>query len=218
MDSKTAAFIERILYMSIVLKNISKSYGSIQVFNDFNLEITKNQITCILGASGVGKTTLLNILLGLVEVDSGQVLGLEGKKIVAVFQEDRLVESLSSIKNVQLACNNKVTRTKLIDEFNKVGLGGFEDRPVSELSGGMKRRVAILRAVLSESDVIVMDEPFKGLDVELKSKIIEYVKDKTRNKTVIIVTHSLVEVKELEANKVDLTFTKNNHSVIMNEY
>ena len=82
----------------------------------------------------------------------------------------------------------------------------------------MKRRVAIIRAVFVDSDVIVMDEPFKGLDVKLKSKVIEYIRDKTRGKTVIIVTHSLEEVEELKANKVELNFTKNSHNVIMNKY
>ncbi len=202
--------------MSIVLNNISKRFDSIEVLKNLNLTIPHGQITCILGSSGIGKTTLLNILLGLIRADSGDVEGLEGKKIVAVFQEDRLVENLSSIKNVQLACSKKTTRKDLIDDFARVGLEGFEDKPVSELSGGMKRRVAIIRAVFVDSDVIVMDEPFKGLDVKLKSKVIEYIRDKTRGKTVIIVTHSLEEVEELKANKVELNFTKNSHNVIMN--
>ncbi|NMB44393.1 MAG: ABC transporter ATP-binding protein [Clostridiales bacterium] len=204
--------------MSIVLNNISKRFDSIEVLKNLNLTIPHGQITCILGSSGIGKTTLLNILLGLIRADSGDVEGLEGKKIVAVFQEDRLVENLSSIKNVQLACSKKTTRKDLIDDFARVGLEGFEDKPVSELSGGMKRRVAIIRAVFVDSDVIVMDEPFKGLDVKLKSKVIEYIRDKTRGKTVIIVTHSLEEVEELKANKVELNFTKNSHNVIMNKY
>ena len=78
--------------MSIVLNNISKRFDSIEVLKNLNLTIPHGQITCILGSSGIGKTTLLNILLGLIRADSGDVEGLEGKKIVAVFQEDRLVE------------------------------------------------------------------------------------------------------------------------------
>ncbi len=204
--------------MSIILSNISKGFKNIRVFNNLNLEIPGNQITCILGSSGIGKTTLLNILLGLLKVDSGQIEGLEGKNIVAVFQEDRLVENLSAIKNVQLVCRTKINKNKIIDDFAKVELAGFEDKSVSELSGGMKRRVAIIRAVFADSDIVVMDEPFKGLDGELKSKMIEYIKENTKGKTVIIVTHSIEEVKELEANEIDLNFTKNNHSVIMNKY
>ena len=204
--------------MCIIFNSISKSFGNTKVFQDFNLAIKGNQTTCILGASGIGKTTLLNLLLGIEKVDCGSIDGLAGKNIVAVFQENRLVENLTSIKNVQLVCKKNFSKVELMDDFKKVGLQGVEDKLVSELSGGMKRRVAIIRAVFVDSDIVVMDEPFKGLDVELKSKVIEYVKEKTLDKTVIIVTHSLDEVEELKANKTELNFTKNNHSVIINEY
>lgn len=218
MDSSTAAIIERDISMCIIFNNISKSFDNTKVFQDFNLVIKGNQTTCILGASGIGKTTLLNLLLGIEKVDCGSIDGLDCKNIVAVFQENRLVENLTSIKNVQLVCKKNFSKVELMDDFKKVGLQGVEDKLVSELSGGMKRRVAIIRAVFVDSDIVVMDEPFKGLDVELKSKIIEYVREKTLGKTVIIVTHSLDEVEELKANKIELNFTKNNHSVIINEY
>lgn len=194
--------------MSIIIKDISKSYGNTVVFENLNLKIKHYQITAIMGASGVGKTTLLNILLGLEEPDTGKVEGLEEKKIVAVFQENRLVESLDSIRNVQVVCKKDFSRNELLEEFKQVGLEDTENKPVSELSGGMKRRVAIVRAVFVDADIIVMDEPFKGLDVGLKSKVIKYIKDKTKGKTVIIVTHNLDEVSELGAEKVYLNFTE----------
>lgn len=194
--------------MSIIIKDISKSYGNTVVFENLNLKIKHYQITVIMGASGVGKTTLLNILLGLEEPDTGKVEGLEEKKVVAVFQENRLVESLDSIRNVQVVCKKDFSRNELLEEFKQVGLEDTENKPVSELSGGMKRRVAIVRAVFVDADIIVMDEPFKGLDVGLKSKVIKYIKDKTKGKTVIIVTHNLDEVLELGAEKVELNFTK----------
>lgn len=201
--------------MNITFNEISKSFGDTKVFRGLNLTIKDKQITCIIGASGIGKTTLLNLLLGLERPDLGYVKGIEGKKIVAVFQEDRLVENLSAIKNVELVCKKEFSKDKLIGDFTQVGLQDFKNKEVSRLSGGMKRRVAIVRAVFVESDIILMDEPFKGLDAEIKSKVIEYIKDKSKGKTVIIVTHNVDEIKELNANKIDLNFTNIWQDVIM---
>lgn len=201
--------------MSIKIKNLSKRYPETIVFNNLNLEIKHKQITCIMGPSGIGKTSLLNILLGIEEPDSGSIQGLEGKKAVAVFQEDRLVESLDSISNIELVCKKALSKDDLLKEFKDIGLEGTEKKPVSELSGGMKRRVAIIRAVYVESDIIIMDEPFKGLDLDLKNKVIEYVKERTNGKTVIIVTHDMDEVLKLEAEHFELNFTNKNPNDIM---
>lgn len=185
--------------MNIILKNITKQYNHTFVLEQFNLELAEGKITCLMGPSGSGKTTLLSILMGLVKADSGAVYGLEGKKIASVFQEDRLCEGISALQNVKLVCSRKINDNQIIEELVKVGLKGIESKKVSELSGGMKRRVAVVRAVMAESDLVVMDEPFKGLDETLKSQIIEYVKHKTAGKTVIIVTHERVEAEELSA-------------------
>lgn len=201
--------------MDIIIKNLSKSYDKNVVFNNLNLKIKENKTTCIMGGSGVGKTTLLRILLGLEKGDSGSIEGLEDKKITAVFQENRLVENINSIKNIQLAWEEDVSLKKLLYELDQVGLKDFEMHPIKQLSGGMKRRVAIVRALILDFDIVIMDEPFKGLDIELKDKVIEYVKDKTKNKTVIIVTHDINEVKKLNANKVQLNFTDKNRDDII---
>ena len=203
--------------MDIIIKDLSKSYKKNIVFNNLNLKIKENKTTCIMGASGVGKTTLLRILLGLEKSDSGSIEGLEGKKITAVFQENRLVENINSIKNIQLVCEKPLSTKKISHELDQVGLNGFELHPINQLSGGMKRRVAIVRGLIGDFDIIIMDEPFKGLDIELKDKVIEYVKDKTKNKTVIIVTHDINEVKKLNANKIHLNFTNKNRDGIISE-
>lgn len=188
--------------MNIKLKNISKSYNDKIIFKQYNIEFKEHLITCIMGPSGVGKTTLIHILLGLVQSDSGIVEGIEGKKITAVFQENRLCEGIDAIKNVQIVCDRKITVPMIEQEFEKVGLTDYKDKPVSQLSGGMKRRVAIVRAILADSDIIIMDEPFKGLDEELKIQVIKYVKCKTKGKTVIIVTHDKEEADALYAEVV----------------
>ena len=190
--------------MNIQLKDISKSYNNTVVLNKLDIEIKKHQITCIMGPSGVGKTTLIYIILGLVEADSGSIVGLSGKKFAAVFQENRLCEGINAIKNVQLVCEKTITDFQIKEEFRKVLLSEYDNKPVSELSGGMKRRVAIVRALLSESDIIIMDEPFKGLDEELKIQVINYIKYKTKGKTVIIITHDKEEVDALSAELINL--------------
>lgn len=190
--------------MNIQLKDISKSYNNTVVLNKIDIEIKEHQITCIMGPSGVGKTTLIYILMGLVEADAGSIAGVSGKKFAAVFEENRLCEGINAIKNVQLVCENTITDLQIKKEFREVGLSEYENKPVAELSGGMKRRVAIVRALLPESDIIIMDEPFKGLDEELKNQVINYVKYKTKGKTVIIITHDKEEVDTLSAKLIML--------------
>jgi NitT/TauT family transport system ATP-binding protein len=190
--------------MSIQLINITKKYENLTVLEHVNLEIAENKITCIMGPSGCGKTTLLHILLGLIKEDSGRIVGLSDKKITAVFQENRLCEGIHAIKNVQMVCDKHITVDMIKKEFNDVGLLDYENKPVANLSGGMKRRVAIVRAIIPKSNVIIMDEPFKGLNLELKEQVIEYVKQKTIGKTVIIVTHDDYEVEALSADLIRL--------------
>ena len=154
----------------------------------------------MMAPSGAGKTTLLRILAGLEKVDSGQIEGLEGLRISMVFQEDRLCENLSASANIRLVRGKKPwgRDKKLEAKISKaVGLGGCEDQPVREFSGGMRQRTALLRALYSEWDVLFLDEPFKGLDEETKELVIEYTKKQCFGKTVIFVTHDRSEAGKM---------------------
>ena len=141
-----------------------------------------------MGPSGCGKTTLLRILLGLETADAGTITGLEGRRMSAVFQEDRLCENVSAVSNLRLV-NPALSRRAAEAALTELGLGEALSQPVREFSGGMKRRVAILRALLAEFDLLLADEPFKGLDEETKRQTMAYFAEHTRGKTVILVTH-----------------------------
>lgn len=187
--------------MEIQLKNISKSFGDKKVLDKINI-VFKNGITCVMGASGVGKTTLANIISGLIKEDSGEVIGVKGKKIGMVFQEDRLCENISSIKNIELVCEK--SKEEIKKELASLELADDATKPVKELSGGMKRRVSIIRALMYEPDILIMDEPFKGLDDELKKNTIKYIKKRLENRLLVVITHDKEDIEELGAEIVHL--------------
>lgn len=178
----------------IKIKNLCKAYGEKQVLNDFSASFEHGEITCIMGKSGAGKTTLFRILMNLEKQDSGIVTGLENKKIRAVFQEDRLCEELDAISNIRLV-NAKNDKEIVQNALCKMGI--TENKLVSTLSGGMKRRVSILRALLSEFDVLFLDEPLKGLDKDTKQLVLNEMTRYFKDKTIIMITHEKEEAEFL---------------------
>lgn len=187
----------------ICIRNLSKSFGDKVVFDGLNLTIKGAATTCIMAPSGTGKTTLLRILMGLEAVDSGSVAGLEGKRFSAVFQEERLCENMTAADNIRLVMPASVSMAAVLAEMDRIGLGSCAGQPVCVLSGGMRRRVSILRALLAEYDVLFLDEPFKGLDEALKEQVLAYVKEKTTGKTVVFVTHDKMEAVIMEAQIIE---------------
>lgn len=183
--------------------NIRKKFGDNVVFENFSHEFAAEKTTAVLGQSGGGKTTLLNILMGLLTPDGGEVIR-EGR-ISAVFQENRLCENLTAGANIRLATGKRLTKAEIAAELAAVGLEGCADKPVRELSGGMKRRTAMVRALLAEYDILFADEPFKGLDEDTKRVVMKYFKEKTRGKTVVFVTHDTNECEELADEKINLS-------------
>lgn len=182
----------------IYVKNVSKSFGSKKVLQNLNLTIEPGKISCIMAPSGAGKTTLLRILMGLEEADSGCITGLEGKRFSAVFQEERLCEYMTAVENIRLVTPG-LDAGSVVQEMDRLGLGDCCAQPVSQLSGGMRRRVSILRALLAAYDVLCLDEPFKGLDDARKEQTLAYVKQKAAGRTVLIVTHDEKEALALGA-------------------
>ena len=172
----------------ISLKNITKRYGEKTVFENFNLDIEENKITVILGESGSGKTTLLNMIARLTDFD-GEITGAEN--VSMVFQRDRLVPHLTVKDNILLV-NKNVNVKALLDS---VGLSGTENLYPKDLSAGMARRVAILRAFSSPASLILMDEPLVNLDLSLKYSLIAEIKrlKAESGKTVIFVSHDVKE-------------------------
>lgn len=195
----------------IVVQNLSKSYGDNKIFENVSFEIKKGQTVCIMGGSGIGKTTLLRLMMGLEAGDMGSVTGVG--KISAVFQEDRLIDKMSAADNVRL-----VTDERKLSRYEKKQRKAFIEnelakllpiesihKPISELSGGMKRRVAIARAYMADSDTVFLDEPFTGLDKDNKNIVCEYMSANKNNRTVFVVTHDESDLNALEADICLLT-------------
>lgn len=180
--------------MDIEINNLNKKYNDKVVLNNYSAVFKENSISFITGTSGVGKTTLIRIIMGLESADSGEIIGINNKKISAVFQEDSLCKNLSVLSNIKLVCEN-VNNEEIENNLKELDLTGYMNKRVRELSGGMKRRISILRALLFDFDLLIMDEPFKGLDKETKNKVMDFVINKIKNKTVIIITHDEEEIE-----------------------
>ena len=184
------------------VKNITKSFGNTVVLDDFSYKFERG-VYVLSEPSGAGKTTLLRILCGLEVADSGTVSKSPQAKTVMMFQEDRLLENLSVRANIMLAIQahsqeqKQNARERITEALCAVGLEGTENKPVSELSGGQKRRVALLRTLFADADILLFDEPLKGLDEALKQQVIGFVKPFVESKIVIWVTHTPEEVKLL---------------------
>ncbi len=184
------------------IQEISKRYGNTVVFDRFSCTLYPGEVNVLFGASGSGKTTLLRLLMGLEEADEGSLSSFEKVRISSVFQEDRLCNNLSAFSNVKLVVEPSVSSALIQEALVAVGLGDAMRKSARELSGGMKRRVALVRALLATYDLLVLDEPFKGLDELTKQQVIAYTRERTEGKMVILVTHDLEEAKLVGAKHV----------------
>lgn len=193
--------------MALELRAICKSYGEKNVLSGLNHRFEDGSITCIVGPSGCGKTTLLRILMGLEAPDSGSVR-MSVPAVAAVFQEDRLLERFRAETNVRIALRRGFPKEEILAALDAVGLRTDAHRPVCELSGGMKRRVAIVRALLSDAPLVVMDEPFKGLDAKTKAQTAQFILRRLAGRTAIFTAHDASEASLLGA---DCWILKDDH-------
>ena len=196
--------------MKLTLHDISKSFGALTVLNRLSMTLESGQIYCLMGPSGVGKTTLFRILMGLERADSGQIL-VETEsfrpndfRISAVFQEDRLCEPFTPVENVMMVTGKRLSREQVRQELSRLLPEESLSRPAATLSGGMKRRTAICRALLAPFDILLMDEPFTGLDDETRQLVIHYVQEKSAGKLVLLTTHQAQDIDALQATLLQL--------------
>ncbi len=188
--------------MLISIDDLNKTYQGNPVFNDLSIVFESNKISCLLGPSGCGKTTLLNLISGLIEADHGTIEGVDRNCISYLFQEPRLLPWKTVWENVEFVLKEKLDqeeRYNITESYIRlVGLWEYKDYYPNHLSGGMKQRAAIARAFAYPSDLLLMDEPFKGLDPKLKSDlIIAFLDLWKRPKNGCVVTHEIDEAIEI---------------------
>ena len=176
----------------LLVRGLCKRFEDKVVLQDFTARFPAGETTCIMGRSGCGKTTLLNILMGFLAPDAGEVRG-RPARLSAVFQEDRLLEGFSARANIAFV-SPQLPAEQIDRHLAAVGLAQDAGQPVRELSGGMRRRVAIVRAVLAGGDLLLLDEPFKGLDETTRASVASYLRAETAGRTVVMVTHDPDEV------------------------
>ena len=195
--------------MDVILHEVCKSFGENRVLDHLSWAFPGGQISCVQGPSGCGKTTLLRLIAGLEAPDSGEIRGAEGKKISAVFQENRLLENLTVEKNILLTARPGFRRTDAHKLLDDLGLADAAQRPTGELSGGMQRRVAVARALAADYELMLLDEPLTGLDGELRLRVMRRIQADLKGRTAIWITHDPDDAALLDAPVLQLDLLKN---------
>lgn len=180
----------------IVIENISVAFGKKKVLDNFSCTFGKGIVSAVTGESGCGKSTLLNVIAGLISPSSGSITNRCGK-LSYVFQEPRLFEWMTAAENVATVINGNKTETKATALYylDALGLADCGDRYPSELSGGMKQRVSIARALAYKPEVLLLDEPFKALDASSRNSATDFLLSQMRGKTVIMATHDEIDLR-----------------------
>lgn len=193
----------------IRIESLTKKFGQQVIFEDLNLNISLNKTTVLSGPSGSGKTTLLRMIAGLDSDYTGKITGAP-QAISFMFQEDRLLPWLSVKGNIEFVLKDNMGKPEIDSEVKQiidaVQLSSHEDKLPSSLSGGMKRRVAFARALCYPYELLILDEPFNGLDPQLKGDMMVLFKKAfvDAGKTAIIVTHDADVIQKLDCEIIDL--------------
>ena len=177
----------------LTISGICKAFDGRPVLKDVSFDFPESAVTALRGPSGCGKTTLVNIILGLLAPDAGEVRMPLNARTAAVFQEDRLIEHFSAAQNVRLTAPSTVTEAVIRAALAELGLDGDGEKRVSEFSGGMRRRVAVIRAALYQPQILLLDEPFKGLDEEMRARTAAFLRRTCPQATTVLVTHDETE-------------------------
>lgn len=191
--------------MALSIKNLTKEYDGNLVLDNFSIDFDDNVINCILGESGCGKTTILNIIAGLEDFKKGEITGVNESTFSYIFQETRLLNWYNVRKNMEfvLADSQVEDIDSRIEKYLAItGLDKYADYYPGQLSGGMKQRLSIARAFAYPGEILLMDEPFKALDMKLKKELTEeflklWAEDR---RTVLFVTHELEEAMMMADN------------------
>mgnify|MGYP004516982937 FL=1 len=185
------------------LQNVSKAYGGKPVLSHFSAVLAPGGRYALMGPSGVGKTTLLRLILGLEKPDGGKITGVPGKKS-AVFQESRLIPELTIRGNLRLVLGSRFPEAEITAMLTRLDLTDCLDTPAANLSGGQQRRSALARALLYGGELLVLDEPFTGLDEDNRRKALDAIRAYPKEAIVLLVTHSREDAEALGAEIIEI--------------
>jgi len=183
--------------MDLIINSLRKSYDGHVVLDDLTHTFPHGAVTCVTGPSGSGKTTLLRLIAGLEAPDGGSISGVPGGGISMVFQEDRLPPQLDAMDCLRCVLKKSPEReNRIAKALAALGLSETAGQRVSEFSGGMRRRVALARALLFPSPLVLLDEPFKGLDADTRTHAVGFTRSMLAGRTTLLVTHDPEDIAD----------------------
>ncbi|MCH5286148.1 MAG: ATP-binding cassette domain-containing protein [Christensenellaceae bacterium] len=186
--------------MSITLEHVGKSFGDKTVLSDISLTLPDGGSVCFFGPSGCGKTTLLRLICGLEKADGGTIAVPKGTRFSVHFQEDRLLPWHTVAENLALT----MPAGEVGGWLRAIGLPDIGNQYPDELSGGMRRRVSLARALGHDSDVLVLDEPLRELDAAMAETMLELIRARKGNRLLLLVTHDRLQAEALGCEIVDM--------------